>query len=1038
MIKVSLRRLEEAGELGRALVDGIPGAGLLVLDGDFRILLADGEVHGERDHDAFLMHRLSEVVPPGAWETLGPHLVAALGGEAQSFEYEVVGKPSWHWLRLAPIRDAGAVIGVLVLSQDITTQVSTHRMLADSERLKSSVLSVLDEGVVVVDLDGHLLEANPAARTILGLQREGASQDANWWETLAARRGGEDSDLDVGAKVIATGQGIWDVKLEIDRPDGATVLLSANYLPLRDDHRDVSGLVLSFRDVTARVSEQRRVLELQDRLLEAHQVARLASWEWRSASDDVVVFRALPESEVNSGERASVEAFLALVPDEERQTLREDLVAFARGERDESIRRHRHDLPSRVSWLETRAHAVRDQAGNLTCVRGTSQDVTEQELAKQELARSRDFLQETLDSLTGHVAVLDEQGEIMATNRAWGQFASDNGGDPEQARGNYLAACDSAVGDEWAVQAAKGLRGILAGREVEFSMEYPCNSPSVRRWFVLRATRYSGPGNARVVVNHGDVTQRRRAGRQIAMQAALLDEIDVAVVATDLERHITHWNRGAERLYGWTSAEVIGRKAGELIAPTDGVDVSISAGELHRVGHWEGEFDVIRKDGSSFPAYVRDRIVTSDDGSPAGIIGVSVDMSERVAAQRELLATRNYLQAVTDSVGEGLYTADTEGRLTYMNEAAERMLGWSWEEAKGRVMHDLAHCLRPDGSDLPIAECPILRTRRDGESVHVEDEVFVCRDGSRFPVAYTASPFSTEDGVQGCVVAFEDVSERRAREARLQRDVEKLAGIERIQEALAEERFLLYAQPIVDLRTGAVAQQELLLRVREAGGEIVGPASYLPIAEEYGLVGDIDRWVIQRAAEIAASSVAIHVNVSARSIGDQTIVAHIEHCLQQTGADPSLIVFEITETALVADEAAAVAFAEQLHCLGCKLALDDFGTGYGTFTYLKHLPVDYLKIDIEFVRDLRVSAASRHVVEAVVALARAFSLQTVGEGVEDPETLELLRELGVDFAQGYQLGRPTLFERAPGRSPQETQPTAPQARATKPQAKGKA
>jgi PAS domain S-box-containing protein len=378
-----------------------------------------------------------------------------------------------------------------------------------------------------------------------------------------------------------------------------------------------------------------------------------------------------------------------------------------------------------------------------------------------------------------------------------------------------------------------------------------------------------------------------------------------------------------------------------LIAPTDGVDVSISAGELHRVGHWEGEFDVIRKDGSSFPAYVRDRIVTSDDGSPAGIIGVSVDMSERVAAQRELLATRNYLQAVTDSVSEGLYTADTEGRLTYMNEAAERMLGWSWEEAKGRVMHDLAHCLRPDGSDLPIAECPILRTRRDGESVHVEDEVFVCRDGSRFPVAYTASPFSTEDGVQGCVVAFEDVSERRAREARLQRDVEKLAGIERIQEALAEERFLLYAQPIVDLRTGAVAQQELLLRVREAGGEIVGPASYLPIAEEYGLVGDIDRWVIQRAAEIAASSVAIHVNVSARSIGDQTIVAHIEHCLQQTGADPSLIVFEITETALVADEAAAVAFAEQLHCLGCKLALDDFGTGYGTFTYLKHLPVDY-------------------------------------------------------------------------------------------------
>ena len=122
------------------------------------------------------------------------------------------------------------------------------------------------------------------------------------------------------------------------------------------------------------------------------------------------------------------------------------------------------------------------------------------------------------------------------------------------------------------------------------------------------------------------------------------------------------------------------------------------------------------------------------------------------------------------------------------------------------------------------------------------------------------------------------------------------------------------------------------------------------------------------------------------------------------------MVFEITETAILEDEAAAERFADRLRNLGCKLALDDFGTGYGGFTYLKQLPVDYLKIDIEFVRDLATNPASRHVVEAVVGLARGFGLKTVGEGVEDPEAYSLLRELGVDYAQGYHIARPAPLE----------------------------
>lgn len=164
--------------------------------------------------------------------------------------------------------------------------------------------------------------------------------------------------------------------------------------------------------------------------------------------------------------------------------------------------------------------------------------------------------------------------------------------------------------------------------------------------------------------------------------------------------------------------------------------------------------------------------------------------------------------------------------------------------------------------------------------------------------------------------------------------------------------------------------------------------------------------MINRAAEIAATGDSVKINVTGRSISDPSLVDYVKHAIARTGADPATMVFEITETTLVSDETAARAFVERLHGLGCLVALDDFGTGYGGFTYLKQLPIDYLKIDIEFVRDLLENTASRNVVRGIVNLAQGFGLKTVGEGVEDQHTLELLRDLGVDYAQGYHIGRP--------------------------------
>jgi EAL domain-containing protein (putative c-di-GMP-specific phosphodiesterase class I) len=232
--------------------------------------------------------------------------------------------------------------------------------------------------------------------------------------------------------------------------------------------------------------------------------------------------------------------------------------------------------------------------------------------------------------------------------------------------------------------------------------------------------------------------------------------------------------------------------------------------------------------------------------------------------------------------------------------------------------------------------------------------------------------------------------------------------VARIDDALKNGRFVLHAQPVLELSTDRVVLHELLIRMRDtaAGGALIAPVAFVPIAEQTGLIGRIDRWVIGRAAELAGAGLPVAVNVSARSIEDPQLITHIESALARTGANPQRMVFEVTETGLIGDSASAGAFAARMRELGCRIALDDFGTGWSCLHYVKQLQADALKIDAEFVWDIASSPASRAVVRAIVNLARGFGMTTVAEGVEDEPTLETVRGLGVEHAQGYHIARP--------------------------------
>jgi EAL domain-containing protein (putative c-di-GMP-specific phosphodiesterase class I) len=257
---------------------------------------------------------------------------------------------------------------------------------------------------------------------------------------------------------------------------------------------------------------------------------------------------------------------------------------------------------------------------------------------------------------------------------------------------------------------------------------------------------------------------------------------------------------------------------------------------------------------------------------------------------------------------------------------------------------------------------------------------------------------------------------------------------QRIRQALENDQFVLYCQPILDLQTDTISQHELLLRMPGESDELLLPAAFLYTAERYGFIRAIDRWVLRRAIRLLADpksgrNLRLEVNVSGPSVTDPDLPAFVEQEISAASIDPANLIFEVTETAAIANMAQARRFVARLTDIGCSFALDDFGAGFGSFYYLKHLPFDYLKIDGEFIRNLPNSSTDRQILKSIVEMAGAFGKRTIAEFVGDQESIELLRELHVDYAQGYHVARPRPLSQiwAPvnGHHGDENQPQSP-------------
>jgi PAS domain S-box-containing protein len=553
----------------------------------------------------------------------------------------------------------------------------------------------------------------------------------------------------------------------------------------------------------------------------------------------------------------------------------------------------------------------------------------------------------------------------------------------------------------------------------------------VFRWHAFRALPLRNPagevlmwiGTATDIQEHKEVVGTLRRVEGEAVKAlTLLESIEAAAPVgykfVDREFRIRRTNESLARSSGQPMDEMIGRTVAETVpdlwpqledvygralAGETVSDIEISrphAEEPDRMRHWLASY---------YPVWL--------DGEIIGVGNLVLDITDRKEAEE-------FRTVVMDNVAEGIYALDADGCVTYMNKAASLMLGWTEDDLRGKPMHEAVHFQRADGTPLPAVDCPLLQVRSQGRTIRIIDDAFTRKDGSIFPVGYSSAPLNSGSEVRGVVVAFRDSTAETEERAAIQKELAALTWVGRIRDALDEDRLVLHSQPIVPL-TGGRPSEELLLRMIGRNGEIIQPGGFLPIAEKYGLIEEIDRWVITQAVRLAATGRrVIEANLSAASIASTDLLPFIERQLAETGADPANLVFEITETALMDDLVAGERFAFGLAGLGCGVALDDFGTGFASFTYLKRLRVDYLKIDVEFVRELDTTPSNRHLVRAIVSLARSFGLRTIAEGVENDEVLAILRAEGVDFAQGFHLGRPAPLPAADPAAPHQTRPAA--------------
>jgi diguanylate cyclase (GGDEF)-like protein/PAS domain S-box-containing protein len=550
--------------------------------------------------------------------------------------------------------------------------------------------------------------------------------------------------------------------------------------------------------------------------------------------------------------------------------------------------------------------------------------------------------------------------------------------------------------------------------------------------------------------------ERLDADSRIRSQASLLDQARDAIIVRGMDHRVLYWNKGAESLYGWRAEEALGRADPQsLYADVEAYHAAMRAAIEH--GEWSGELWQRRKDGNHIIVEARWTLVRDEDGQPHSIFSINTDITERKTDQERIyqlaffdpltrLPNRQLLQdriekALNASGGNRHYGVlmlldldnfksinDTAGHETgdkLLQEVARRLQACVPMNATvARFGGDeFVILLETSTTDQRVAE---EQARRIGDKVLRAFQQPYQLDGyeqhsspSIGITLFAGNAFSAEDLFKRAELAmYQAKAAGRNTKRFFDPDMQAAASARAALEAdfrrgLRQGEFLLYYQPQVDSE-GRIAGTEALVRWHTASRGSVSPAQFIPLAEDTGLILHLGRWVLEGACRQLAewsknpktAGLTVAVNVSARQFHHPEFVTQVMEALEQAGADPHRLKLELTESLLVNDMEDAIAKMGALKEIGLGFSLDDFGTGYSSLAYLKRLPLDQLKIDQSFVRDVLTDPNDAAIARTIVALGQTLGLSVIAEGVEMEAQRNFLAEHGCHAYQGYLFSQP--------------------------------
>jgi diguanylate cyclase (GGDEF)-like protein len=724
-------------------------------------------------------------------------------------------------------------------------------------------------------------------------------------------------------------------------------------------------------------------------------------------------------------------------------------------------------------------------------------------------SQSSEFWRAALDSLTAHVALLDEHGTILAVNQAWRRFATHNDQPhPDACIGvNYLAVCEVAAAQEpHAASIIAGIHAVLEGRLKEFFTSYPCHSPHRQRWFMLRITPFQGPGPARLVMAHENITapkeaqiraarfakklqlankalqtqthelaraEEREADRSRILELVVRNELLETIlqeIALMVEHH--HPNLCCAVLVKRNGASCVTATAKMPVdrlrslsehraTPCNSSHFKGAYGELLSAGDApsERQFLILPIQKRSEPPVgylaVTDRQSNEPPAASPGLHRAAAlallaiehaALDERLSfqAHHDLLAgipnRAGFRELLEQAVAVGKRQNTSFAVLT-LNVDRFRNVNDAYGHRAGDVLlrqvaQRLVDIVGPEdtvarmggdefaivSSSCQTAEAAEAQAQRICTSFA---KPFAVLDNSLQASCRVGITMFPQDATEAtCLVrnadaAISEIKQKgRSTWRRYNSDLGSAANetleIERhLQNAIANNELQLHYQPQLDAH-GHIVGVEALMRWNSPALGSVSPVRFIPLAEQTGIILDLGAWALTTAClqwlrwqAAGLPPMQLAVNTSAVELCSGDYASRVQKVIDQTGMDPAYLELEVTESSMMASMKEAIVEMEKVRALGVRMSIDDFGTGYSSLSYLQMLPVNTVKIDRSFVRDLNESSQNAiSVVRAIITLAHSLNLTVIAEGVETEAQMQTLSDLNCDVYQGYLFHRP--------------------------------